>query len=167
MEEEKGNLRDEIAKLNENFDELVKKKEVKKFRLPFAAKVGRKKAKDGYAAICYINENRGIKFLKAPIREGTIMINGVPHLATTNFMLHYKNKPFLIVPSWNTNPFAPAENVKEAMTEKTTTAGYRLLLNTLKSEQIKQKPKISFGIIIVILLAIAAGVYYFTQGGFQ
>jgi len=167
MEEEKLGLKEEIVKLSQNFEQMVKKKEVKKFRLPFSAKVGRKRAKDGYTAILYINENRGIKFLKAPIREGTIMVDGVPHLATTDYMLHYKNKPFLIVPSWNTTPFAPSDNMDQAISKKTTTAGYRLLLNTLKSEQIKQKPKISFGIIIVILLAIAAGVYYFTQGGFQ
>jgi len=164
MEEEKT-LKDEISKLNRNFEELVAKKEVKKFRLPWSSRVSKFKAKEGYASICYINENRGIKFLKAPIKEGAIIVDGTPHLATTDYMLNYKNKPFLIVPSWNTEPFAPEKNLDEAAKEKRTTYGYRLLLNVLKNEQMQSKKAVSAGMIFIILIAIVVGVYYFTRGG--
>jgi len=158
-------LKDEIRKLNENFQELVKKKEAKKFRLPWKARVSKKRAKEGYAGICYINENRSVNFMKVPIKEGTIIINGTPHLATTDYMLNFKNKPFLIVPSWNTEPFSPVENLEEATANKKTTYGYRLLLNTLKSEQLETKKKVGTAIIILIILAILAGGYYLLKGG--
>ncbi len=158
-------LRDSMNELNKNFEELVKKKRTRKFGIPWKSRVSKLSAREGYASICYINENRGIKFIKAPIKEGAIIIDGIPHLATTDYMLTYKNKPFLIVPSWNTEPFAPEENLSEAARNKRTTYGYRLLLNTLKSEQLETKKSISGMTIFILIAAIVAIGYYFTRGG--
>jgi len=160
MEEESTSLRDEIKKMNETIGELAEKKEAKGFKLPFRARINKRRTQEGYASICYINENRGIKFLRAQINEGTVMINGVPHLASTDYMMIYKNRPFLIIPAWNTHPFSPHENMEDAIKEKRTTVGYRLLLNTLKAEQIKTGPKVSATAIIILILVII-GVFYF------
>lgn len=165
MEEEKRTLKDEISDLNKNFSALISKKEAKNFRMPFAARVNKRKAKDGYATICYINENRDAKFMRMPIKDGAIMIEGAPHLATTDFMLTYKNKPFLIVPSWNTKPFSPKTDYEKASEEKTTTFGYRLLLNTMKGELIKAKTKISGALIFGIIVALIVGGYFLSRGG--
>ena len=164
---ERKSLREEIEELKDSVEETKhgKKKKKPDFKMPFMARVGKKKVKDGFASICYVNENKGIKFLKAPIREGVVTIEGKPHLATTDYVMNYKNKPFMIIPAWNTKPFSPMADLTKAAEDKTTTVGYRLLLNMMKSEQIKQKPAMSMGIIIILLLAIGGAVYYFTQGG--
>jgi|TARA_R100000093_G_scaffold35586_1_gene18797 hypothetical protein len=165
-EEENTSLKGEIRRMNENFETLVEKNQAKRFKMPWSGRVGKGKVKRNYASICYIGDNREARFMKLPIQEGTVMINGAPHLATTDFMLSYKGKPFLIVPSWNIKPFSPEENYDEATKLKTTTAGYRLLLNTMKLEQIKVKKGIGLAggvIFAIIILGIIA--YYFFNGG--
>jgi len=166
MTKEEPSLRDEIKKLNENFSEVVKKKEAKSFFFPFKARLSKKKVSDGYASVCYINENRGVNFMRVPIKEGAIMINGVPHIATTEYMLNYKNKPLLIVPSWNVEPFSPSKNLNEAEKENKLNLGYKLILNTLKSEQIQQKKTISGMTIFIIIIVIIIGLYAASKGGY-
>lgn len=162
---ESKTLKEEMADFNKNFERIAEEKKTKKFKIPWRARVSKKNVKDGYATICYVNENNGVEFLKTPIQDGTIMKNGAPHLATTKYMLNYKNKPFLIVPSWNTKPFAPGQDLEDAAEKKVTTYGYRLLMNRLKSEMIKPKKQISMGLIIVIIVVIIAAGWYFTSGG--
>lgn len=158
-------LKEEMERLNRNFEELVEKKQVKKFRMPLKGWMGGRKVKNGWATIIYVNENRSLKFMKAPIKEGTVMIDGVPFLATTDYMLNYKNKPVIIVPSWNIEPFAPQKNLDEATDKHKLNVGYRMLLNRLKSEQIKPKASISMGMIIILLVVIGGAIWYFSQGG--
>lgn len=160
-----GSLRDEIDKLNKNFDDMTSKKEVKKFKLPFGGRVNKKKVKDGWASLCVVNENRAVKFIKAPIKEGTIMLDGAPVIATTDYMLNYKNRPFMIIPSWSVEPFSPSQNLDKAAAEKKLNVGMRLILNRLKSEQIKAKATFSMGLVILILIIIGAAIYYFSTGG--
>lgn len=168
MEEEEKpttTLRDEMKQLSKEYKAMVEKKEQKKFNIPFKSRVNKNKVKNGYVTICYIHDNRGIEFLKAPIKEGIIMVNDQPHIATTNYMLSFKNKPFLIVPSWNTIPFAPSQNLSEAQQKETLTVGYKLILNRLRSEQLKDKMKISAGWVIGILIVLVGGYYLLNQGG--
>ena len=166
--EESRTLRDEIRKLNESITDLSsdKKKKEKKFRFPWRARVNKTHAKKGYTSVCYINENRGVNFMKVPIKDGTVMINEIPYLATTDYMLTYKNKPFLIIPSWNTEPFSPGKDLDDAKREKKTAYGYRLLLNKMKSETIEAKKKFGGIGIILVILALAAAAYYFFGGKF-
>jgi len=162
---EERSLKEEMARLSATFEEMVQKKETKRFRMPFKGWMGRKKVRDGWAIILYINENRSLKFMKAPIKEGTVMIDGAPFLATTDYMLNYKNKPVIIIPSWNVEPFSPQNNLDEATQKAKLNVGYRMLLNRLKSEQIKPKASISIGMIIILLAVIGGAIWYFTKGG--
>jgi len=165
-EEEKSTLREEIMRMNENIEEIAKKKTSKGFRFPWTARVSNKKVKDGWASVMYIQENKGIRFLRVPIKEGTVMINDTPHIATPEYIMTYKNKPFLIVPSWSSFPYSPKKGMEYAVTENTRTAGWRLLLNALKSEQLKLKKQISIGTILIIIALGAAAVWFLNQGGF-
>jgi len=166
MSEDEPSLRDELKKLNENFAEVVKKKEAKGFWFPLRARLSKRKVREGYTSICYINENRGVNFMRVPIKEGAIIINGVPHIATTEYMLNYKNKPLLIVPSWSAEPFSPSQNLSEAAEKNKLNLGYKLILNTLKSEQIKEKPKISGMTIFIIIIVLIAVIYFLSKGGY-
>lgn len=159
-------LRDELRRLSENLEESIEKKQTKKFKLPFKGRVNKKKIKEGWASICYINENKGVNFMRVPIKEGTVLINGIPHVATPDYVLNYKNKPFMIVPSWNIEPFSPSKNLNEAQEKNKTNVGYKLILNTLKSEQIQQKPKFNIGIILIILAVIIGAIYFLNKGGY-
>lgn len=157
-------LRDDIQELIEVVKQNEQKKKQKKFRLPFRSRVSKRKVKEGYAIICYINENKGVDFFKLPVEEGTIMAKGAPHIATAKYMLNHKNKPFMIVPSWNTEPFSPERDMTDASDRKTLTVGQRLLLNRLKAEVVKPKMKIGFGTIILFLIGAAVAIYLFSGG---
>lgn len=165
---EPTNLRDTLQKINENLETLTKEKKVKKFKLPFKAKVGKNKAKKGWITVCFIDENRCVDFFKTQIDEGVIEDKKkIPHLATTEYMLNYKNKPMLIVPAWNIEPFAPDKDHEEASQKDGLTVGWRLLANHLESEQIKHKGSANWMWIILGILAVGGLAYYgFKQGWF-
>lgn len=159
-------LREEIKKLNENLSESIAKKETKKFKFPMRGRLNKKRVKTGWASICYINENKGVNFMRVPIKESTVLINGIPYLATPEHILNYNNKPFLIVPSWTVEPFSPSKNLDEAQLQNRLAIGNKLILNTLKSEQIQTKPKFDIRIILIILAVIIAAVYFLNRGGY-
>lgn len=152
-------ISEELEKLNERLDNLEekKKKKPKEFKLPRSAKISNKQVKDNYVTVLYINDNKEWAFRKVRIDEGTGMIEGCPRVLTSEYMMTYKGKPSVIVPSWNSEPFSPASNYEEAVRLKMTSAGRRLLLNRLEMGQLKLKKKISgalifFGVIALIVI---------------
>ena len=112
--------------------ELKEKKEVKEFRLPWKAKVGKAKAKKNWVGILKINENGNINASKQQIIEQTIVIDDVPRLATANYVLRWKKYPVIIMPSWSTEPFSPVANKEKSLEDGSNIAGYRLLMNRMK-----------------------------------
>lgn len=165
MSEEETSLKDEIKKMSQNFETLISEGKAKKFKLPLKANVNKTKAKENYAGICYINENREVKFIKLPIKEGGIIVDGQPHLATPEYTLTYKNKPFIIVPSWNLKPFSPEENFDDAIRGKHTSHGHRLLLNIMKNETLQLKKKLGLGALGLGILVIGVIGYLVTRNG--
>lgn len=155
--------------LNEMNEKLDKKKDNKfKFRLPFGKKVGKRQAKKGFTTVMVIKDNRNIVFEKHPIDEQTIVIDGVPRIASTDNILFYKGKPVIIQPSWSTKPFSPTDNLDETTREQYSTQGHRLLLNRMQNEVIKPKRSVSWLLIIIgIVAAIALGYFAFKGGLFK
>lgn len=158
-------LREEIDELKQLVIEQQAEKTEKKFKLPGKARVSKSKAKNNYVTVCFINENREVVFKRVQIKEGTFIHDDTPYLATTDYMLTYKSKPFLIVPAWSIKPFSPEQNYDQATREKNTTVGYRLLLNTMKNEMVSTKKKINIAVILIILGIIGAVAYFGSQGG--
>ena len=165
MEEELG-VREALNKLIKQNDELIAQREVKKWKLPFSARVSKAQVKKGYATILVVKDNREVAFTKAPINEGTLDIEGMPRIATADHTLSYKGKPFYIIPSWSLKPFSPVENYSEVEKEKMNTAGRRLILSKLETERIAPK-KAGWGIggwaILGIVILIAG--WYLLKGG--
>lgn len=156
---EETNLKDEIKKLREVTEQALetqKKKKEKKFRLPMKAKVNKVKAKKNYVTIMRINENGHTDFTKHQIDEGTINIDGIPKIATTDYMLYYKGNPLIILPSWSLKPFSPKENSDDIAKQRMNAAGMKLLLNKIAQGEIKKKMQLSgkliFGVIVVLLI---------------
>lgn len=165
---ETPNLKDTLRKISENLDTLTREKKVKKFQFPWGARVTRAYAKKGYAGVCYIDENKNVNFFRTPIDEGVLTDKkGIPHIATADHVLTYKNKPFLIVAAWDQYPFSPKDKLKEAIENNSLSVGWRLLANTLESEKVK--PKMQFGGAIwwiIGIIVIAGAGYFMFKGGF-
>jgi len=139
-----GDIRDEIKELKEIIQEKSKDKPKEKvFRLPFGSKVGKLQKKKNYVTLQRINENGQIAFKKVQIDEQTFMDEGIPRLAAAGYVTYWKNNPMIILPSWSVEPFSPLENYNRSLITGTNSAGYRLLMNRMKNEQIK--PKVNMG----------------------
>jgi hypothetical protein len=165
MEEQKP-LKDRISEMEKTIEELSTKSSNKKFKLPFRAKLSKVAIKKNFITILLIHENGNLQFLKTPIVNGTIDIEGVPRIATADYTTFYKGKPFMILPAWSLKPFSPADNYEDTVQKDLTTAGRRLILERMKLDAIKPK-KMGFGIIGWVILGIAVvGVgYYLIRGG--
>ena len=164
MEEEKS-LKEVISELNETLKEQKAKKEkVRKFGIPFGAKVGKAKVKKGWATVQIIRENRNVDFIKIPIEQQTAIIDGVPRIFTPDEMLSFKGKPFVILPSWSVKPFSPTDNYSETTKQGYAAQGYKLLLSRMKSEIVDGKKKMSGSIIWWIIGLAALGFIAFKSG---
>jgi hypothetical protein len=102
--------------------------------------------------------------MKTPIEEMAIMIKDSPYLATAEHMMTYNNKPMLIVPSWNTTPFSPKEDMNEAEKNQTLNLGYRILLNKMKVEVAGVKKKMSWLLIVGGMALVIGLIYLISQG---
>jgi hypothetical protein len=101
---EEKSLRETLADINKNLEDLSKEKKVKSWNLPFTARVGmgKKKKREGYVVFMNIAENKAVTFIKAPVVEKVAMVNGVPHVVNPEDILIWKNKiPLVVQPQWS------------------------------------------------------------------
>lgn len=152
MEEQKGKL-DRILETVEELKEDKKTKKEKPFKLPFMSRVGRGAAKKNFVTVMTISENRNVSFKKLQITDQTIMLNGVPRLATGESVLNFKNKPLMVIPEWSVKPFSPSDSYNNSLKDGSNSAGYRLLMARMQGEAIKLGKKIGgLGISIGVLV---------------
>jgi hypothetical protein len=171
MNEDKGvNLKERLGRIEQgllNLSEEEKKKKEKKFRLPFGRKVSKSQAKKNYILIIKINENGNIDFIKKQIDEQTIMEDGVPRLAGSQYIMYYKKMPVIILPSWSVKPFSPIEQYEKSLDDGSNKKGYKILMNKMQKEQTFGNKQISgiikwiFGLGILGIIAYA----FLTGGG--
>lgn len=138
----------------------------KKFRLPFGKKTSPRQGRKGWVTIMRINENGFINFEKQRIQDQTIMVDGVPRLATPDYVLHWKKVPMIIQPNWSVKPFSPEEHHEKSMEDGSHTKGYKILMARMKSDTTSPKPQMG-GMMKWIIGAILVGIiaYAFITGG--
>ena len=158
-------LTEEIKELKELLkDDKVKEK---KFKFPFTAKVSPARAKKNWITVIKVNENGNCNIIKKQIDEQTIMEDKIPRLASSQYVLHYKKNPLIILPSWSVEPYSPAERYKDSLNDGSNTAGYQILLNKMLKETVSDKKPIpnmlKWGIGLIVLAVI--GYAIFTGGG--
>ena len=158
MEEEKSPIREEIDFIKKAISGEDKKKD-KPFKLPFKAKLNRQKVKKNWVTYLYIQDNGNIDFRKEQIIDQTTVLDGCPRIATSDMVLRYKNRPFIIQPSWSVKPFSPVDNYSETEKQTLNSKGYKLLMIRMQQEAIKAKTKISW-LLILGGLVIAGIVIY-------
>ena len=165
-ENKEDSLKDLMKKNNKILQDLMDKSEPKKFKLPFRAKVSKTNIRKNFITVQIIYENGNVEFIKAPIKNGTIDVEGIPRISTADYTLFHKGKPIIILPAWSLKPFSPVENYEETVQKDMTTAGRRLILERMKLDAIKPKG-MGFGMIgwVVLVIVIAGVGYYLFKGG--
>ena len=174
-------IQEDIKELKDLIKEKEEPVKVKKLRLPFRAKTGKGKQKRNFVGILKINENGVISPSKQEIKEQTVMVDGIPRLATTDFVLRWntlrKQFPTIILPSWSVKPltvkelfaFDPKEHYEKSMNDGSNIKGYKLLMNRMKAETVDAKKGLGGGwlkwVIGFIVLAVIG--YAVLSGGFK
>jgi hypothetical protein len=154
------NLKDKMNAIEEKLDVILNTKPKKKsFKLPSKAKLSKSKVKANWVTVVKVNENKGVDFIREPIDNQTIVVDGVPRLCTGEDVLNYKGKPLIILPSWSVKPFSPSENYSLSIKDGSNTNGYALLLARMKAGAIDLKKKMNMWL-IVGLVAVAGVVLY-------
>lgn len=158
-------LQEELKEIKDLLKEEKKPKR-KKFRIPFGKKVGKSQAKKNYVTVIKINENGNLDFKKLQIDEQTIMEEGIPRLAATDYVLRYKKNPVIILPSWSVKPYSPSEQYEKSLNDGSNTKGYSILMAKMLKEQVNPKKQIG-GMIKWILGLVVAGIigYALITGG--
>ena len=162
MEEKVG------EKLNKILEKLEESKSEKKFKLPLNIRLQKRKIRKNFAVVQIIQTNGGVQFKMMPIVDNTIKLGEVYYEASADYMLRYKNYPFLILPEWNLKPiktegdeeeskikpFSSKENLQEAIKNGSLSSAEKFILNRIKMDTIKPKFQGNIGLILIILLGI-------------
>ena len=185
MTEEKKGLREELnfiseqlkekGIIDENKQDLDKKK---KFKLAFMssswwkAKLGRRHVKRKWIIIFHL-KNRSLQIYKKQIVDQTVMIDGIPRIATDdNILLWNGRKPTLIIRDYSVKPISPSDisymDVSEDAVQQgkkgLNVAGYRILMDRMKNEALKSKKPIPMWIWAIAGLLVAGGIAYLIWG---
>jgi len=168
MAEEKTikSLIEDTLKRIENLEEKEKKKVEKKFRLPFGKKISKGQAGRNYVLVIKINENLNIDFRKIKIDSQTILEDGIPRLASNQYIMYYKKMPVIILPSWSLEPFLPYSNYRESLMKGTNVKGIKVLLAKMIEGTILPKKKMPPIVLWIFGIIIAGAIAYaFISGG--
>jgi len=162
-------IKEELREIKELLkdEKEVKKRSPKSFRIPFKAKLNSMDKNRNMISVMKINENGYVDFVKLPISEQTVIVDGIPRLASAGYVLHYKKEPILILPNWSVEPFSPLEHYGETLSNGSNTKGYKLLMNRMQSSIMEKKPMMMGGMvkwIVGIGLAVIIG-YALISGG--
>jgi len=160
-------LKDKVDKIWDKLEHVeIKEKKPKKFILPSKAKVSFIKAKKNYVILQKINENGQVDFKRVMIDDQTFMEDDIPRLAAAGYVTYYKKMPMIILPSWSVEPFSPMERYEKSLLDGSNSAGYRLLMNKMKTETtgIKKKGMAGTGKWIIGLIVAAVIGYALLSG---
>lgn len=149
-----------IDRIEEKLDQMIESngKKQKKFKLPMKAKVSKKKLKEGYVTVEVINENKEVDFKKYPIIDGTIKMGDTFHAVKESDIFLYKGKPFLHQAKTKINPYNPLHGKHE-------TYGQKYIMARMKSDFIKTKRNIGWGMTIFGLVIAGIVIYSLLTGG--
>ncbi len=153
-----------VAKKLERIEEMLETKG-KKFKVPLKHRIFKRQfSKDNYALVIWIRQNGSIDIKKVRIKDNTIKVGDVYYDASASYVLRYKNYPVIIQPEWNikpvgseTQPWKPQENIKKAINNGTLSSAEKFILHAIKMDLVKGKPKLNWGVILLILAVLGGG----------
>jgi hypothetical protein len=162
-----GELTERLDKIEELLKSEKQEKE-KKLKLPFKARVGKSKAKKGYIGILKLNENRTITPSKQKVEEQTVIVDGVPRLATGDHIYYMGKFPIMILPSCSVEPLTSTSLFEKSLESGSNIKGYSLIMNKMKLDVVGKK---TFGggwikwIIIIGLIGLVIYAFISQRGG--
>jgi len=163
------NLKERIEEIESIFSSMnaeEKKKKEKKFKLPFGKKVSTGQKKKNFVTVVKINENSHLDIKKIQIDDQTILEDGIPRLATAQYVFYFKKNPWIFLPSWSVEPLSAKTMFEKSQEDGSNTKGYKILMDKMQKEQLKNKKQMS-GMIKWIAGLIILGIigYAFISGG--
>ena len=159
-------LNAKIDKMLENQSKLLGEKKVKSWKLPFSGRLGKAQLKKNFVTVMYIKDNKSVDFIKVPIDQETVTIDGLPRASSADYVLSYKGKPMIIQPSWSVAPFAPKESIVETEAQGLSSKARKLVFAKMKNDIIIPPKKGGGMMIWIILIAAVAGIgFYLVKGG--
>lgn len=165
---EEKSLKETLAEIAANQRELLEKKKVKKWNIPFTARIGMgKKAKRrGKVVFMNIGQNKAVTFIKAQLDDGVAMVNDVPHVVEPDDILIWKNKiPLVIQPQWSERPFSAKDHYDKTIAAQQHSKGWQYIMNYIYKTQIKAKKNVPIGLIVIGGLALIGLGYYLIKSG--
>lgn len=150
-------LKQDMEELKKAYEEEKEQKKSKKFRLPFKAKISKKRMREGYVTIMVINENKNVDFTREPIKDGTYNIGDTFHAVKSEDVLFYKGRPIVIQPKKKLNPYNP-------LVEKNETYGQKYVMARMEGDKLTLKKKIGWGMSIGLLIIVGIVIYAIITG---
>lgn len=150
--EEESSLKDEIRRLNENFESVKKEGKVKKMKPN--KKLNNSDLKKNNVLGVIVGENKELRFEKLTIQDSTVTVNKVPRIATAEYLATYRGKPAIIIPEWSAEPISFQKQYEQAARDKMLAVGYRLLMNRIELGAIKAKKAIKGWVIFAGIIAL-------------
>lgn len=138
--------------INEKLDKIEsmleeKKEKPKKFRLPWKARIGNRKVREGYATIIEIKENKNIDFRKERLKDGTINLDDTFHAVHPDDIFFYKGKPVIIQCKTKLNPYNPLKGEHE-------TYGQKYVMARMEGDKLTLKKSLGWGLSIGLIVII-------------
>lgn len=167
--EEQQTLKQKLEDLTKRIDELSdeeKKQKTKKFKIPSRFRVKKSERKKNWITVLTVYENGHGSWNKMKIDDQTIMVDGVPRLATAQHVIDTGKEKIIVLPSWSVEPFTPKKHFEESMKDGSNKRGYAILLEKMKKEMISAKKPLPSWVKWIFPLVIGAIIVYaFVTGG--
>lgn len=161
-------LKDTIKRLVDTLDEqnrLTKEKKLKSFRIPWRGRLSKRRVKKGWVSILYVRSNGAGTFIKAPIDENVVDIDGTLHVVDPRHIINYKNKPLIVLPEWRSYPLDLKEQYREDEIAGLKSLGTKHVYNYMKRNMVKEKKPMRMGLVLLIILVIGGIVWYMYKNG--
>jgi len=160
-----------LKQIEEKFDILTatdKKFKDKRFRLKWKHKRHLKTlARKDKVLVFMLTTNRTIKPFVAQIQHEYIVVNGVYHKVTNDFIYMYEGKaPSIILPEWSLIPIGTKDYYEQVEDGTAAATAQKIIIQAFKMAEVGMGKKLSGKAIIWIFIgAIVVGYVLFSGGG--
>jgi len=166
---EETSLSQTLQNIDKKLKELTDKKQIEEIsfwnKWKFWENLTRGNIKRNWVQIIYIQDNKNLRILKAPIDENVIMIDNIPHTINAGDVFLHKRKPTIIVPSWSLKPLSPEQNLKDTKEAGNSTLGWEYVMNKMKKDMIKNVKNMGVMVWIIVGVIGIGGIYYLIKSG--
>ena len=166
---EEISLKATLQNIDKKLEELQGKNDIEEIsfwsRWKFWQGVSKRNIKNNYIQIIYIQDNKNLRILKAPIDENIILIDGIPHCIDAADIFLHKGKPTIIQPAWSIKPLSPQQNIRETKEAGNSTIGWEYIINYMKKTEIKSIKSMGVMVWIVVCALGIGGIYYAIKSG--